>query len=397
MPRDSSVLAGGAGTIEASFRSHPLLDGGYLGHRTVRLASLVLVLLPLSARGATGQDPCAPASTIGLRLFEAGSEIRFEPSSVVRVPGECAVLVFSDKSETLEAFRFQVLGDRLGTGERIAPAGAPGVVQLEAAALVEDGDAVLVVTSGTFKDAPSVEQSREDRALMMRWDSAGSWRVAEDLSASWERFLRGLREQAGGWLKVEALTAMGDRYLVGLRQFGDAHDRFDYGLRIAVWDPSEPNIRSVMADPRSVTVEEQGDGAGTERPYMRTYGVSSLECARGQSGAAGPRCYMLVSSEDGPGIHDVKSLLLSFRLEELADATSLPGRVVACFWNKAEGLTLLDEDLALVVFDSDRNRKGGGGSDLFPLQDHQDYYWIGSVAEPPLAGADEASPPCVGP
>ena len=73
---------------------------------------------------------------------------------------------------------------------------------------------------------------------------------------------------------------------------------------------------------------------------------------------------------------------------------------MACFWGKAEGLTLIAPDLALVVFDSDRNRKGGAGeSGLFPIENHQDYYWIGSVRgrEPGPDGETPAPPACVAP
>lgn len=312
---------------------------------------------------------------------------------MVALPGECRVLVFSDKSESLEAFVFSLAGGSPAFQERVAPPGAPGVVQLEAATRSSDGSGVLVVTSGTFKGAPHIDQSREDHALVMAPDSADGWVLAADLSREWERFLRGLRAEAGGWLKVEGLAALGERYLVGIRQFGDAYDRFDYGLRIAVWDPEEPSVQTVLADPRSLTFEERGDMSGGERVYMRTYGVSSLAC-RGREASGRLRCYVLASSEVGPGVNDVKSRLLAVDLEELADATSLPGTEVACFWGKAEGLTLLDGGRGLVVFDSDRDRKGGaGGTDLFPLEEHQDYYWIGPV-EPSPTGASEG---CIGP
>lgn len=363
-------------------------------------STLIMIVVPASWSGALGQQPCAPASTNGLRLFQAGSETRFEPSAVVAIPGRCSVLVFSDKSETLEAFEFSVRGADLVGGATVVPAGAPGVVQLEAATVTSDGAGVLVVTSGTFKGASFIDQSREDRALLLRPDSAGGWSVERDLSVPWERFLRGLRNDAGGWLKVEGLTALGDRYLVGIRQFGDAYDRFDFGVRIAVWDPEEPTVRTVMADPRSLTFEEEGDSEGTDRTYMRTYGVSSIECPPESPGRS-IRCYMLVTSEAGPGVRDVKARLLSFDLDDLAEATSLPGRQVACFWDKAEGLTLLEGGLALVVFDSDRDRKGGagGGSDLFPLDDRQDYYWIGPLTPPAETDEEGMAEPggCIGP
>ena len=364
----------------------------------VRILGLCFVLGSFASSAAAGQQPCVPASTNGLRLFGTISEIRFEPSAVVALPGECAVVVFSDKSETLEAFRFGLGATGLTGGETVSPASALRIVQLEATTLTGDGEGVLVVTSGTYKGTSSVDQSREDRAIVLATDPGGAWRVAQDLSVSWARFLEGLRRQVGGWLKVEGLTAMGERYLVGFRQFGDAHDRFDYGVMIAVWDPDQPTVRTVLADPRSLTFEETGDMSGGDRTYMRTYGVSSLECAP-ETAAGALRCLLLASSEAGPGVGDVKTRLMAVQLEELADATSLPGREVACFWGKAEGVTLVGPERALVVFDSDRARKGGaGGSDLYPIEDHQDFYWIGSVrlAEPGPDG-EAAAPACVAP
>lgn len=364
-----------------------------------RTARLLILPLSMTVSSGAAQETCAPVSTHGLRPFGVGSEIRFEPSAVVRIPGECAVLVFSDKSEQLEAFRFDLTGGAPGVGERVVPARTRGVVQLEGATRAGDRDGVLVVTSGTYKGATFIDQSREDRALVMAPDGSGGWEVAEDLSPQWTRFLDGLRRQVGGWLKVEGLATLGDRYLVGIRQFGDAYDRFDYGLRIAVFDPAQPTVRTIMADPRSVTFEEEGDLTGGDRTYMRTYGVSSLECT-GEDGAQDRLdCYMLVTSEQGPGVNDVKTRLLAFDLADLSGATTLPGTQVACFWGKAEGLTLLGGGLALAVFDSDRDRKGGaGGTDLFPLEDNQDYYWIGPVeASMPPPGTDGEEAACIGP
>lgn len=364
----------------------------------VRTLYLILVLVALPFGEATGQGPCTPASTNGLRLFEAGSEIRFEPSAVVFLPGQCAVLAFSDKSEVVEAFRFAVDGSDLIGGDHLVPNDSPAVVQIEAVTRTADGTGVLVVTSGAFKGASNVEPSREDRALVLRQEESGAWGVDEDLSVPWERFLRGLRDELGGWLKVEGMASLGERYLVGIRQFGESSERFDYGLLIAVWDPEEPNVTTILADPRSTTFEEVGDRAGMQRMHMRTYGVSSLECGDEPGGRM--TCYMLVSSESGPGVDDVKSRLLTLELNELANATSLPGRQVACFWNKAEGLTLLEGGMVLVVFDSDQIRKdSAGGTDRFPLLQNQDYYWMGNVD----LAVDQAGPEapntseCVGP
>jgi len=299
-------------------------------------------------------------------------------------------LVFSDKSETLEAFRFSVDGAELSGGERVLPSEGPGVAQLEAATVTEDGRGVLVVTSGSFNGAPGIDQNREDRALLMEPDGSGAWTVARDLTEEWRRFLQGHRRETGGWLKVEGLATLGKHYLVGIRQFGDAFDRFDYGIRLAVWDPEKPSDTTTLADPRSLTFEERGDITGGDRVYMRNYGVSSIECEEREA-AGGPRCYMLVSSEAGPGVHDVKSRLLAVDPGKLAGSTSLPGTEIACFWGKAEGLTLLGGGQALVIFDSDLARKGGAGSsDLFPLGANQDYYWIG-----PVDGSSTGA--CVGP
>jgi hypothetical protein len=316
----------------------------------------------------------------------------------VALPGECEVLVVSDKSEVLEMFSFSLRSGGMGEARVLRPSPEQGVVQLEAAARTLDGEGVLILTSGTFKGAPHIEQSREDHAVIVARDEEGVWYVREDLTRSWRGFLSRVRRQVGGWLKVEALDVLDDRFLVGIRQFGDAFNRFDYGLRVVVWDPSEPSVTSLMSDPRSVTVEEQGDMLGTGDTYMRTYGVSSLECDPGPVPGR-MQCYMLATSEAGLGIHDVKSRLFSFDLEELWSATSFPGREVACFWGKAEGITILDNGLALVIFDSDRDRKGGASStELFRLEDNQDFYWIGEVRHPDPAFDDGDPPPtCIGP
>jgi hypothetical protein len=359
---------------------------------------LSVLLVSIPSTGASGQSPCAPTSTNGLRPFGPGSEVRFEPSAVVALPGECAVLVFSDESDELEAFRFPLGPAGLGPGELVSVPAAPGVLQLEAATWTGDSTGVLALTSGAYDGVPSVDQSREDRAVIIAQDEAGEWRVADDLTAQWRRFLDRLRRRTHAWLRVEAVHALGERYLVGIRQFGLDSNRFDFGMWVVVWDPLEPSVTTVLADPRSMTFEETGDMNGTGLAYVRTYGISSLECAP-ESAPGRLSCYMLVAAEAGPGSHQVKSRLLRFELAELTDVRTLPGRQVACFWGKAEGLTLLEDGMALVVFDSDQSRKGGSaGSDLFALNDNQDWYWVGLVEEgvgPPWEGGAPAG--CVGP
>jgi hypothetical protein len=358
--------------------------------------SLSLAWIPLGSVGA--QSSCTPSYTNGLRPFGPGIEVRFEPSAAAALPGECAVLVFSDASDELEAFRFPLGPEGLGAGELVSLPGAPGVVGLEAAAWTADSTGILVLTSGALDGAPSIDQSREDRALIVGRDDAGEWHVADDLTAPWRRFLDRLRRRTGGWLNVEAVHALGERYVVGIRQFGLNRDHFDYGSLLVVWDPAEPTVTTVLADPRSVTVVEADDTGGHGGSYTRTYGVSSLECAP-EDAPGRLRCYMLASAESGPSPGEVKTRLLVFELDELDDVRSLPGREVACFWGKGEGLTLLPDGMALVVFDSDRSRKGGSGaSDLLPLEDNQDWYWVGQVEAGVGPPWEEGGPlECVGP
>lgn len=365
---------------------------------TARIFGLSLLLTWMPLGGVAAQSSCTPSSTNVLRPFGPRSEVRFEPSAVVALPGECAVLVFSDASDELEAFRFPLGPGGLGAGELVQLPGAPRVVGLEAVTWTADSTGILVVTSGAFEGDSAVDQSREDRALIVGRDEAGEWHVTEDLTAGWRRFLDRLRRRAGGWLRIEAIHALGERYLVGVRQFGQGPDGFDYGILVVVWDPREPAVVTVLADPRSLTVIESADVAGRERGYVLTYAVSSLECT-GETAPGRLVCYMLASAEAGPGTDDLRSRLLRFELEELGDVASFPGREVACFRGKAEGLTLLEDGVALVVFDSDGHRKGGSGSsDRFSLDHSQDWYWVGQVNEgvgPPWDGGTVME--CVGP